>query len=656
MLKLLIFKYQNIMVKLLRMKMMLLLCALVAGSSAWADTSTLTFTAACGGSGTADDGVKWTVTSDGTESNFDNTKGIHYGTSSAQVQYIQLSTSDISGTISKVVVNASAASGVSASVSVTVSGSAFGGAAQSVSSSANNYTFTGEASGAIVVKLEKPSKAAKAIYVKSITVTYSSAPSYTITAQSNNNSYGTVSLTGSIITAKPASGYTYASPAYTVSSGTATVAKEGNDFTVTPSSDCTVTINFQPIPSHTATFSVDGNTTGQDFKEGYAIIFPSDPADINGKKFMGWYTSAYSNASEAPVFVNTATAEMGNSDITYYAVFAEAEEFGEPLETKTQTLLYDTWTYGGTTTDKDTYRLFGSESYIESESFDLSKLSKVIVFAGTFGTLSDKTISVKSGSTVWGTSAAMATKSHTTENTITSDVSLTGNGKIQIVPNDGDGSGSGARISKVEIYTKEPQYQYTNYCTTVTTSVSVTITDAKFATFSNSCATDFSATGITVYKAKVESNAVKLTQVNDGIVPANTGVILYSETATTENVPFTTTEAVLSENELVATTTRTLVKKVADDKYNYILQAGPAFNMATTDGAYMPAGRAYLQTTVDASASSARLAIVFDGEATGIMNVNVNANLNKVYDLQGRRVMNATKGLYIVGGKKMYVK
>jgi hypothetical protein len=37
MLKLLIFKYQNIMVKLLRMKMMLLLCALVAGSSAWAD-------------------------------------------------------------------------------------------------------------------------------------------------------------------------------------------------------------------------------------------------------------------------------------------------------------------------------------------------------------------------------------------------------------------------------------------------------------------------------------------------------------------------------------------------------------------------------------------------------------------------------------------
>ena len=46
------------MKKLLQMKTMLLLCALIVGSgSVWADTSTLTFTAACGGSGTADDGV-----------------------------------------------------------------------------------------------------------------------------------------------------------------------------------------------------------------------------------------------------------------------------------------------------------------------------------------------------------------------------------------------------------------------------------------------------------------------------------------------------------------------------------------------------------------------------------------------------------------------
>lgn len=135
-------------------------------------TSTLTFTAKCNGSGTADDGVAWTVTSDGTESNFDSTKGIHYGTNNAAVQYIKLKTSDISGTISKVVVNASAASGVSATASVTVGGSAFGGDAQSLTTSAANYTFNGSASGEIIVTITKPSSATKAIYVKSVTVTY----------------------------------------------------------------------------------------------------------------------------------------------------------------------------------------------------------------------------------------------------------------------------------------------------------------------------------------------------------------------------------------------------------------------------------------------------------------------------------------------------
>ena len=144
-------------------------CEYTSGSSS---TSTLTFTAACGGSGTADDGVSWTVTSDGSESSFDSTKGIHYGTGSAAVQYIKLSTSEILGTITKVVVNASTASGVSATVDVTVGGAAFGGAAQSLTASAANYTFIGSASGEIVVTVTKPSSATKALYVKSIAVTY----------------------------------------------------------------------------------------------------------------------------------------------------------------------------------------------------------------------------------------------------------------------------------------------------------------------------------------------------------------------------------------------------------------------------------------------------------------------------------------------------
>lgn len=135
-------------------------------------TSTLTFTAACAGEGTADDGVSWTVTSDGTESSFDSNKGIHYGTGKAAVQYIKLTTSGISGTITKVVVNASTASNVSATADVTIGGAAFGGNAQSLSSTATNYIFEGSASGEIIVTVTKPSSATGALYVKSVAVTY----------------------------------------------------------------------------------------------------------------------------------------------------------------------------------------------------------------------------------------------------------------------------------------------------------------------------------------------------------------------------------------------------------------------------------------------------------------------------------------------------
>ena len=163
--------------KKLLSKLMLLLCALLVGStSAWAETktSTLTFSAACGGSGTADNGVAWTVESDGAESVFDNTKGIHYGTSSKAVQYIKLSTSGISGTISKIVVNASAAKSVSAVLNVTVGGADFGTQEQPVTDSAAEYTFEGSASGEIVVTLTKEASATKALYVKNIAVTYES--------------------------------------------------------------------------------------------------------------------------------------------------------------------------------------------------------------------------------------------------------------------------------------------------------------------------------------------------------------------------------------------------------------------------------------------------------------------------------------------------
>lgn len=157
------------MIKNLRYLCTLLLIAVA--SVAWGQSqSSLAFTAKCGGVGTADDGASWVVSSDAEESNFDSTKGVHFGTGKLAVSYLELSTSDIEGTITKIVVNASGASGTSASLGVTVGGVDFG-STQSLTSTATEYTFEGSASGEIKVRLSQAS-ATKALYVKSIVVTY----------------------------------------------------------------------------------------------------------------------------------------------------------------------------------------------------------------------------------------------------------------------------------------------------------------------------------------------------------------------------------------------------------------------------------------------------------------------------------------------------
>ena len=137
--------------------------------------SDLTFTAACGGSGTADDGASWTITSDGTESNWISGAGIHYGTNSASVTYIQLDNSDIAPTngnktITKIEVNARDAQ-ANATLSVTVGGNAFD-TSKSLTNTSTAYTFEGSAKGAIQVKSERTESMKKALYVLFVKVTY----------------------------------------------------------------------------------------------------------------------------------------------------------------------------------------------------------------------------------------------------------------------------------------------------------------------------------------------------------------------------------------------------------------------------------------------------------------------------------------------------
>ena len=293
------------------------------------------------------------------------------------------------------------------------------------------------------------------------------------------------------LTATPNVGFEFNSWEVVDSEGTG-IDVVDNKFTM-PASDVTITATFISNESYTVSFSVNGNVTNRSYKESEKIEFPADP-EISGVTFMGWITNAIEGTqAEAPVFVETSSAVMGTEDLSYYAVFA-TQGTEKVSETIGQTLAYDTWTYSGSTTDKSSYRLFHTGSYIESVEFDLSTLTKVVVYGGTFGGTSYNKLTIGDGTKTWKEVTVSGDK-QTGENTYTGGTPLTGTGKLRITSNSGTASSNGVRISKVVIYVGV--YDYTDYCTNVVTLTSVAVSGTPTKT-TYTVGDAFDPTGLTV--------------------------------------------------------------------------------------------------------------------------------------------------------------
>lgn len=84
---------------------------------------------------------------------------------------------------------------------------------------------------------------------------------------------------------------------------------------------------------------------------------------------------------------------------------------------------------------------------------------------------------------------------------------------------------------------------------------------------------------------------------------------------------------------------------------------GTAKVIATTaEETNVAANTGYLTPEVGATTETGDVQLAMEGEFTGINGVVVIPADGKYYDLQGRRVVKPTKGVYIVNGKKVYVK
>ena len=145
-----------------------------------------------------------------------------------------------------------------------------------------------------------------------------------------------------------------------------------------------------------------------------------------------------------------------------------------------------------------------------------------------------------------------------------------------------------------------------------------------------------------------DSKKATLTKI-EGILPANTGVVLKND----GNYSFKKaigTAADVTGNLLLGSTTDT---EVTGEGYvlSTVNTVTGFYKALLTDGKFKNnAGKAYLPKPAEASA---RFISLDFGTETAIESVESVENNAAVYDLSGRRVQKAQKGLYIVNGKKV---
>ncbi len=440
------------------------------------------------------------------------------------------------------------------------------------------------------------------------------------------------------------------------------------------------------VPTHTVKWSVNGHITTEQVAEGASIAFSAPTSDIpEGKTFVGWYVSPYEHSTIAPSYVHSAT--MGTSDVTYYAVFATKESTGETYELKAQTLQYDTWKYRGSTQDKDTYRLFHADGYVESEPFDLSLLTKVIVYGGTFNGASYNSLTIGDGTSIWKevtVSGNDATKAHT----YSGGTPLSGIGTLRVTSCSGKASsGAGIRISKIEIFIASDAI-YSDFSTSPqspsytagTLDFSAHNAEGYWATFSSDRVTFFPR-GISPYIVSVEGSRMVLRGGDDVFgqatrvsiseneqtgycVPANVGVLLNSSlrsapyyTVTGRGVaPIEASDNLLRPGTGGETTGDgcKFYRLAYDD---YAAQTGLGFYFGegcfAGEAFICRAGLAYLAVPEEVSVKK----FVFDTEESDGIDVPLQVRIKEapLFNLSGQRLLRPQRGINVANGKKYVV-
>lgn len=201
--------------------------------------------------------------------------------------------------------------------------------------------------------------------------------------------------------------------------------------------------------------------------------------------------------------------------------------------------------------------------------------------------------------------------------------------------------------------------------------VSVTVGKNGYTTFASPYALDLTdenrPEGLKAYKATLSGSNLSFQQLHQ-TVPAGTGLLLLGETNDgTYNIPVVESGDDV-ETALTGVLTPTAMQSDVNGDYYFVMRkansAEDALTFApitTVHEVTIPAGKVYI--TVPSSAfvggGARAIAVSFDDdETTGIDNLTpaLSKGERVVYNLNGQRIDKPAKGLYIVNGKKVFVK
>ena len=165
--------------------------------------------------------------------------------------------------------------------------------------------------------------------------------------------------------------------------------------------------------------------------------------------------------------------------------------------------------------------------------------------------------------------------------------------------------------------------------------------------------------GVKAYAGTVSNGSVKLTEYANGVIPANKGVLLVSDNATSATFTLANDADVTTiDNDLKGVNAVTELAGVDNSEQVRIFSTkdGVAgFYKPNSNITSLAANKAYVM----APTAQGALALNFGGDVTGVNSVSDNAAMPHsavIYDLAGRRVSHVVKGVYVINGKKIIVK